>query len=80
MTVVLTVLSGMDPHTIRVTRIGMVGMLGVGQSRVLGRAATVDSMVCSMSHFKEKSFQIRISHSMQPQLPACQNYSQPFLD
>jgi hypothetical protein len=31
MTVVLTVMSGMDPHTIRVTWVGMVGMLGVGQ-------------------------------------------------
>jgi hypothetical protein len=28
MTVVLTVMSGMDPHTIRVTWIGMVGILG----------------------------------------------------
>jgi hypothetical protein len=31
-TVMLTVMSGMDPHTIRVTWVGMVGMLGVGQS------------------------------------------------
>jgi hypothetical protein len=30
----LTVMSGMDPHTIRVTWDGMVGMLGVGQSCV----------------------------------------------
>jgi hypothetical protein len=29
MTVVLTVMNGMDPHIIRVTWIGMVGMLGV---------------------------------------------------
>jgi hypothetical protein len=28
MTVMLMVMSGMDPHTIRVTWIGMVGMLG----------------------------------------------------
>jgi hypothetical protein len=28
MTVTLMVMSGMDPHTIRVTWIGMVGMLG----------------------------------------------------
>jgi hypothetical protein len=34
MIVVLTVMSGMDPHTIRVTWVGMVGMLGVGQSYV----------------------------------------------
>jgi hypothetical protein len=30
MTIVLTVMSGMDPHTIRVTWVGMVEMLGVG--------------------------------------------------
>jgi hypothetical protein len=30
--VMLTVMSGMDPHTIRVTWIGNVGMLRVGQS------------------------------------------------
>jgi hypothetical protein len=34
MTVVLTVMSGMDPHTIRVTWDGMIGILGVGQSCV----------------------------------------------
>jgi hypothetical protein len=27
----LTIMSGMDPHTITETWIGMVGMLGVGQ-------------------------------------------------
>jgi hypothetical protein len=32
MIVVLTIMSGMDPHTIRESWIGMVGMLGVGQS------------------------------------------------
>jgi hypothetical protein len=32
MTAVLTVMSGMDPHTIIVTWVGMVGMLRVGQS------------------------------------------------
>jgi hypothetical protein len=56
MTVVLTVMSGMDPHMIRLTWIGMVGMLGAGQSCILGRAITVDSVECSMSHLKEKSF------------------------
>jgi hypothetical protein len=56
MTVVLTVMSGMDPHTIRVTGIGMVGMLGVGQSRPLGSAIVVDSVVCSMLHLEEKRF------------------------
>jgi hypothetical protein len=56
MTVMLTVMSGMDPHMIRVTWIGMVGMLGVGQSCLLGRAAIVDYVVCSMSRLEEKSF------------------------
>jgi hypothetical protein len=56
MIVVLMVMRGMDPHTIRVTWARMVGMLGVGQSRHLGRATIVDSMVCSMSHLEEKSF------------------------
>jgi hypothetical protein len=36
MIAMLTVMSGMDPHMIRVTWIDMVGMLGVGQSCVLG--------------------------------------------
>jgi hypothetical protein len=36
MTVVLMVMSGIDPHTIRVTWFGMVGTLGFGQSGVLG--------------------------------------------
>jgi hypothetical protein len=56
MTIMLTVMSGMDPHMIRVTWIGVVGMLGVGQSCLLGRAATVDYVVCSMSRLEEKSF------------------------
>jgi hypothetical protein len=47
-------MSGMDPHTIRVTWVGMVEMLGVGQSCLLGRAIAMDSVVCSMSHFKDK--------------------------
>jgi hypothetical protein len=32
LTAVLPVMSGMDPHTIRVTWIGMVGMMGIGRS------------------------------------------------
>jgi hypothetical protein len=32
MTAVLTIMSGMDLHMIRVTWVGMVGMLGVSQS------------------------------------------------
>jgi hypothetical protein len=58
MTDVLTVMSGMDSHTIRVTWVGMVEMLGVGQSCLFGRATTVDSVVCSMSRLEEKSFWI----------------------
>jgi putative protein kinase ArgK-like GTPase of G3E family len=56
MIAVLTVISGMDPHTIRATWVGMVGMSGVGQSCTLGRATVVDFVVCSMSHLEEKSF------------------------
>jgi hypothetical protein len=57
MIVVLMVMSGMDPHTTRVTWIGMVGLLGFGQSGLLGRTVIVDSIVCSMSCFKEKRCQ-----------------------
>jgi hypothetical protein len=60
MAVVLMVMSGTDPHTIRVTWVGMVGMLGVDQSHQLGQATIVDSVVCLMSRLKEK---IGISHS-----------------
>jgi hypothetical protein len=56
MTTVLTVMSGKDPHMIRVTWFGMVGKSGVGQSCTLGRATAVDSVVCLMSHLEEKSF------------------------
>jgi hypothetical protein len=52
MAVVLMVMSGMDPHTIRVTWVGMVGMLGVDESHQLGRATAVDSVICSMSCLK----------------------------
>jgi hypothetical protein len=60
MAVVLMVTSGMDPHMIGVTWVGMIGMLGIDQSHQLGRATAVDSVVCSMSHLKEK---IGISHN-----------------
>jgi hypothetical protein len=56
MTAVCTVLSGMDPHTIRVTWIGMVHMLDFGWSGVLGRTVVVASMVGLVSRFDEKSF------------------------
>jgi hypothetical protein len=36
------------------TWIGMVGILGYGQSGLLGQATAMDSMVCSMSRFEEK--------------------------
>jgi hypothetical protein len=35
-TAVLTVMSGMNPHTIRITWVGMVEKSGVGQSCTLG--------------------------------------------
>jgi hypothetical protein len=79
----LTVMSGMDPHTIRVTCIGMVGVLGVGQSCLLGQATTVGSVVCSMSCLKEKSFLALVIvawYRMQPPLSTSQNHSQPLLD
>jgi hypothetical protein len=56
MTAILKVMSGMDPQMIRVTWVGMVEMLGVGQSSLLGQATRVDSVVCSMSRLEEKSF------------------------
>jgi hypothetical protein len=43
MTTMLIVMRGMDPHTIRVTEIGMVGMLGWLVSCSLGLTAAVDS-------------------------------------
>jgi low temperature requirement protein LtrA len=55
MTVMLTVMSGMDPHMIRVTWIGMVWMVEWLISLLLGQTTEVDSVVGSMSHLKEKS-------------------------
>jgi hypothetical protein len=54
MTAMLMVMSDMDPHTIRVTWIGMVGMLGWLVGCSLGQTAVVDSVVGSMSRFEEK--------------------------
>jgi hypothetical protein len=54
MTAVLTVMSGMDPHTIRETWFGTVGMLGWLVSCSLGRTTTVDSVVGLMSCFEKK--------------------------
>jgi hypothetical protein len=50
----LMVMSDMDPHMIRVTWIGMVGMLGWLVSCSLGQTVVVDSVVGSMSRFEEK--------------------------
>jgi hypothetical protein len=50
MTAMIVVMRGMDPHTIRVT---WVGMLGVSQSHHLGRATVVDSVVCLMLRLEE---------------------------
>jgi hypothetical protein len=59
----------------------MVGMLGVGQSRHLGRATAVDSVVCLMSCLEEKSFLalvIAAWHRMQPSLFASLKQPSPF--
>jgi hypothetical protein len=45
MTAVFMVMSSMDPHTIRVTWFGIIGMLGWLVSCSLGRATTVDTVV-----------------------------------
>jgi low temperature requirement protein LtrA len=55
MTAMLTVMSGMDAHMIRVTWIGMVWMVEWLISLLLGQTTEVDSVVGSMSHLKEKS-------------------------
>jgi hypothetical protein len=54
MIAMLTVMTGMDPHMIRETWIGMVGMLGWLVSCSLGQNAAVDSVVGLMSRFEEK--------------------------
>jgi hypothetical protein len=54
MIAMLTVMTGMDPHMIRETWIGMVGMLGWLVSCSLGQNAVVDSVVGLMSRFEEK--------------------------
>jgi hypothetical protein len=53
MAVVLMVISGMDPHTIRVTRMGGLDVGMVGQSVLLGQTTTVDSVAGSMLHFEK---------------------------
>jgi hypothetical protein len=72
MIVVLMVMSSMDPHTIRVTWIGMVELLGVGQSCLLGRATTADSMVFDVASRGEELLPLVIAawHRMQPSLSA----------
>jgi hypothetical protein len=52
MTVMLTVMSGMDPHTIS-WNLGWVWFgWEFGQSCYLGRSTVVDSVVCSMLRFR----------------------------
>jgi hypothetical protein len=70
MTAMLTIMSDMDPHTIRETWVCLVRLMEV----------------CGMFDvtFEEKSFSLSLSHSsfwhsMQPLLSASLNYSQPFL-
>jgi hypothetical protein len=58
MKTVLTVMSGMDPHTIRETWVGMDGKLGVSQSFVLGQTAIVDSVVGLMSCSRRRTFSL----------------------
>jgi hypothetical protein len=70
---VLTVMSSMDSHMIRVTWVGMVEMLGVGQSCLLGQATAVDSVVCSIRG--EELFDLVVEafgYRMQPLLSASQ--------
>jgi hypothetical protein len=55
MITVLTVMSGMNLHTIRVTWMGGLDVGMVGQSVLLGQTVTVDSVAGSMLRFEEKS-------------------------
>jgi hypothetical protein len=55
MTVMLTIMSSMDPHMIRVTRMGGLDVGIVGQSVLLCQTAIVDSVASLMSRFEEKS-------------------------
>jgi hypothetical protein len=54
MTAMLTAMSDMDPHKIRVTWIGWD--VGFGQPSLLGRATAVDSVVCLMPRIEEKRY------------------------
>jgi hypothetical protein len=56
MTVVLMIISGMDPHTIIWNLRWIWFGWESGESYYLGRTTAVDSVVGSMSHFDEKSF------------------------
>jgi hypothetical protein len=55
MTAMLMIMSGMDPHTISWN----LGWVWFGwesaQSYCLGQTTIVDSVICLVSHFKEKS-------------------------
>jgi hypothetical protein len=54
MTVMLTVMSGMDPHTISWNQGWVWFGCESGQSYCLGQTTAVDSVVGSMSRFEEK--------------------------
>jgi hypothetical protein len=81
MTAVLIVISGMDPHTIRVTWIGMVGMLAVWS--VLLFISNYHSGLCGRfdvgSHGEELlALVIAAWHLMHPPLSACQKPQSTF--
>jgi hypothetical protein len=56
MTAMLMVMSGIDPHTIRVTWVGMIGKLGVSHSCILGQVAVVDFVIGLMSRLRRRAF------------------------
>jgi hypothetical protein len=83
MIAMLTVMSYMDPHTIRVTWIGMVGMLGSWS--VLSFRSYCHSGLGGMfdvaSQVEEHlALVLVVWHGIQPPLSASQNHNQLFLD
>jgi hypothetical protein len=54
MIVMLTVMSGIDHHTISETWVVFGYWLGVGESYCLGQSTAVDFVVWSMLHFEVK--------------------------
>jgi hypothetical protein len=74
MTDMLTVMSGMVPHTIRVTWVGMVEMLGVGQSCTYFEPPqwTLWYVRCRVSRRAFGFSSISFWHRMEPPLSASQ--------